>query len=69
MPIYRVNHTCPLSLAQRDALAARITHIHTRKFATPSLFVNVVFEDVSESLAYVAGKRVSRANLPSLPDP
>ncbi len=58
MPYYSVNHICPLTHTQQDALATRITHIHTRKFTAPSLFVNVVFEDFSGKCAYVGGKRV-----------
>jgi len=59
MPYYSVNHICPFTPAQQDALATRITHIHTRKFSAPSLFVNVVFENYSGKSAYVGGKRVT----------
>ncbi|KAI9039041.1 uncharacterized protein KD926_010025 [Aspergillus affinis] len=45
MPLYTIEHSIPLSKPQRDALAQSITHIHTRKFTTPSLFVNVQFVD------------------------
>ncbi|KAL4734610.1 hypothetical protein BDV11DRAFT_197951 [Aspergillus similis] len=56
MPFYQIEHCFPLQKAQRDELAQAITTIHTRKFATPSLFVNVRFTDSSQQYNYVAGK-------------
>ncbi|OGM50992.1 hypothetical protein ABOM_000050, partial [Aspergillus bombycis] len=56
MPLYEVEHCIALSQAQRTELAQAITHIHTRKFTTPSLFVNVRFLDASNSCSYVGGK-------------
>lgn len=58
MPFYQVEHCIPLEKSQRDSLAQAITLIHTRKFATPSLFVNVRFTDSNQDINYVAGKQV-----------
>ena len=58
MPLYQVQHSSPLSQDQQDKLAAKITEIHTEKFTTLSLFVNVTFTDISSQPTYVAGKRV-----------
>lgn len=57
MPIYEVQHAIPLSISQKDELAAAITHIHSQNFTTPKIFVQVSFTDVSESWTYIAGKR------------
>ncbi|KAL8788031.1 MAG: hypothetical protein Q9195_007496 [Heterodermia aff. obscurata] len=62
MPLYQIQHSTPLSQAQQDQLAATITSIHTQKFTTPSLFVNVTFTDTSSQPAYVAGKRSTGGN-------
>lgn len=58
MPLYQVEHSCPLSQDQQEGLAKEITTIHSEKFTTPSLFVNVTFKDISSQPTYVAGKRV-----------
>ena len=67
MPLYTVQHACPLSLSQKDELAVALTQIHSTKFTTPKNFVNVSFEDVSQSSTYVGGKRAAgnhiRANV------
>ncbi|KAJ4394660.1 hypothetical protein N0V93_003879 [Gnomoniopsis smithogilvyi] len=57
MPYYVIAHAGPLTAQHRDALAATITKIHTTLFTTPSLFVNVKFEDVSAASYYVGGRR------------
>ena len=57
MPLYEFRHTTPLTDAQQDALAEAITTIHSTKFTTPKLFVNVSFTDYSKVNTYVAGKR------------
>ncbi|GAB7361632.1 hypothetical protein MBLNU230_g1683t1 [Neophaeotheca triangularis] len=49
MPLYEIHHTCPLTLSQRTALAERITQIHTTKFTTPSLFVQVKYHQAASS--------------------
>jgi len=56
MPIFEVFHSIPLSDAQRQKIAEGITHLHSRKFVTPSLFVNVTFTDSSSHSTYVGGK-------------
>ncbi|CAK40760.1 hypothetical protein An11g06050 [Aspergillus niger] len=56
MPLYEIEHSIPLDKSQRHELAQAITHIHTRKFATPSLFVNIRFIDANSRHNYVAGK-------------
>lgn len=58
MPLYEIEHSIPLDKSQRHELAQAITHIHTRKFATPSLFVNIRFIDANSRHNYVAGKEV-----------
>lgn len=60
MPYYVIAHADPLTLEQRDALAATITKIHTGLFTTPSIFVNVKFEDNSAASYYVGGRKVCR---------
>ncbi|SMR58732.1 unnamed protein product [Zymoseptoria tritici ST99CH_3D1] len=57
MPEYDVRTVIPLSESQQDALAEAITRIHSTKFTTPRLFVNVKFTDVSKQRTYVGGKR------------
>jgi len=58
MPSYEVEHVCPLTVAQQDEIAQAITRIHSTKFSTPKLFVNVRFTDITGHVVYVAGKRV-----------
>lgn len=57
MPFYTVHHVAPLSEQQQDALATAITKIHSDKFTTPKIFVNVRFNDISKEVRYVGGKR------------
>ncbi|KAB8068797.1 hypothetical protein BDV29DRAFT_162041 [Aspergillus leporis] len=54
MPFYEVQHFIPLEKSERDELAKTITH--TRKFTTPSAFVNAQFTEISQHHNYVAGK-------------
>ncbi|KAL4929091.1 uncharacterized protein BDV17DRAFT_262745 [Aspergillus undulatus] len=56
MPFYQIEHCIPLTKPQRHSLAQAITTIHTRKFAAPSLFANVRFDDSSQSYNYVGGR-------------
>lgn len=58
MPFYQVFHSYPLSLTQKQSIASAITHLHSHKFKTPSLFVNVKFhaEDASEDEYFMAGQ-------------
>lgn len=58
MPLYDVQHAVPLTLSQQDDLAEAITRIHSEKFTTPRMFVNVRFTPVSPDAAvYVGGVR------------
>lgn len=65
MPNYEVEHICPLTVNQQDEIAAAITEIHSSKFSTPKLFVNVRFTNISDHAVYVAGKRVSHSSVSS----
>ncbi|KAI9713560.1 MAG: hypothetical protein M1820_000942 [Bogoriella megaspora] len=60
MPMYEVEHICPLTPSQKDDLAEAITKIHSELFIAPRLFVNVRITDISEHRTYVAGKRRKR---------
>jgi len=57
MPLFEVQHIVPLTNAQHDELAEAITQIHSAKFSTPRVAVNVKYTDVSKLVAYIAGKR------------
>ena len=67
MPLYTVQHACPLSISQKDELALALTTIHSTKFTTPKNFVNVSFEDVANANTYIGGHRATgnhiRANV------
>lgn len=56
MPIYTIHHSHPLTPAQRDLLATRITQLHSTTFRAPSLFVNISFHDLSSTPTYTAGR-------------
>jgi phenylpyruvate tautomerase PptA (4-oxalocrotonate tautomerase family) len=58
MPLYIVAHHTALTDSQKDALAEAITKVHTELFNTPSIFVNVRFQDITQTPCYVGGKRV-----------
>lgn len=58
MPTYEVEHVCPLTEKQQDALASAITDCHATLFGAPKFFVNVRITDISTHRTYVAGKRV-----------
>ncbi|OQU93893.1 hypothetical protein CLAIMM_00346 [Cladophialophora immunda] len=47
MPFYEVQHTYPLTRAQKHRFAQAITRLHSTTFLTPSLFVNVSFHRLS----------------------
>lgn len=57
MPIYEIQHIIPLTPSQEDELAEAITTIHSTKFSTPRMFVNVKFTDTSQTTTYIGGKR------------
>ncbi|KAF2482911.1 hypothetical protein BDY17DRAFT_250560 [Neohortaea acidophila] len=55
MPIYEIQHAIPLSISQKDELAAAITTLHSTTFTTPKLFVQVFYTDVSTRDVYIGG--------------
>lgn len=57
MPIYDIQHVVSLTPSQQDELAEAITKIHSTKFSTPRMFVQVKFTDTSNNLTYIGGKR------------
>lgn len=57
MPLYRVEYDTRLTAGQQDELADAITTLHSERFLTARLFVNVEFVDVSNATRYIAGKR------------
>jgi phenylpyruvate tautomerase PptA (4-oxalocrotonate tautomerase family) len=59
MPLYTIDHSCPLTEQQKDQLAEAITKIHTEKFTVPRFFVNVSIRDISSEQTYGGGIRVS----------
>ncbi|KAI7479632.1 hypothetical protein KC351_g7437, partial [Hortaea werneckii] len=56
MPLYEVQHYITLTISQKDELAEAITKIHSTKFSTPRMFVNVHFLDTSSLRTYIGGK-------------
>ncbi|KAI7169034.1 hypothetical protein KC324_g11426, partial [Hortaea werneckii] len=56
MPLYEVQHYITLTISQKDELAEAITKIHSTKFSTPRMFVNVHFTPTSHLRTYIAGK-------------
>lgn len=63
MPIYEIRHAIPLTTSQKDSLAQQITAIHSQKFTTPKLFVQVYYTDVSSTWSYVGGRRRSENHI------
>ena len=64
MPYYEINHTIPLTPSQKQDLASTITSLHSTRFSTPRLFVNVKFADTSATPFFTAGKpRASRSHI------
>ncbi|KAH8124124.1 hypothetical protein LI328DRAFT_168763 [Trichoderma asperelloides] len=55
MPLYQVEHSDPLTRAEKDELAAKITDIHKTTYGTPTPFISVVFEDISKTDFYEGG--------------
>jgi phenylpyruvate tautomerase PptA (4-oxalocrotonate tautomerase family) len=63
MPYYEVNHSVILTESQKDDLANAITKLHTERFMTPRLIVNVKFTDISNMTFYIAGKRRTKSHI------
>jgi phenylpyruvate tautomerase PptA (4-oxalocrotonate tautomerase family) len=47
MPLYEVNHSTNLTASQKADLASALTQLHSTRFSTPRMFVNVRFTDIS----------------------
>ncbi|KAF2728304.1 hypothetical protein EJ04DRAFT_104592 [Polyplosphaeria fusca] len=59
MAQYEFNHTCDITESQQLSLAMAVTNLHCKYFATPSMFVNVIFKKTREGDAhFVGGKKV-----------
>ncbi|KAM0716946.1 hypothetical protein Q7P37_006798 [Cladosporium fusiforme] len=63
MPYYEINHSILLTPSQKDDLAAKITQIHSERFSTPRLFVNVKFSDISSTPFYIGGKARTKSHI------
>lgn len=63
MPYYEVNHSVLLTESQKDDLATRITQIHSTRFSTPRLFVNVKFTDIANTTLYIGGKKRTKSHI------
>jgi len=63
MPYYEVNHAVSLTEGQKSDLANAITQIHSTKFTTPRMFVNVKYTDISQTLLYIGGKRKTKSHM------
>ncbi|KAF1966195.1 hypothetical protein BU23DRAFT_663852 [Bimuria novae-zelandiae CBS 107.79] len=74
MPLYEVFHTCSLSSEQQEKIAEGITNLHCSTFATPSLFVHVVFHEYNYAegdqgyakTVFVGGRKVCSFQLPQV---
>lgn len=55
MPLYDVEHVCPLTFAQQEQLANALTSLHVTRFSTPRFFINVRFTDVSSQIVFRGG--------------
>jgi hypothetical protein len=51
MPLYDIEYVVPLSETQCEALAKAFTSLHSKRFNTPGVFVNVRFTDASTQKA------------------
>ena len=63
MPYYEVNHTTLLTSSQKQDLASALTTLHSTRFTTPRMFVNVKFTDISSTPFYIAGKPATRSHI------
>ena len=59
MPLYEIEHIIPLTSDAKAAFAVAINEIHTKLFATPSIFVNVRFIDSTNNDLFIGGRKVS----------
>jgi phenylpyruvate tautomerase PptA (4-oxalocrotonate tautomerase family) len=63
MPYYEINHAVILTESQKDDLAKAITKLHSERFMTPRLIVNVKYTDISNMTFYIAGKRRTKSHI------
>jgi phenylpyruvate tautomerase PptA (4-oxalocrotonate tautomerase family) len=63
MPLYEVHHCASLTRSEKDDLAARITQIHKSAFGAPSLFISIIFKDISGYDFYAGPNLVSISGL------
>ncbi|KAI1080597.1 hypothetical protein F5B20DRAFT_104423 [Whalleya microplaca] len=56
MPLYDIEHTTTLSPPQQQRLATAFTDLHSRRFRTPRVFLNVRFTDASAQPVYRGGR-------------
>jgi phenylpyruvate tautomerase PptA (4-oxalocrotonate tautomerase family) len=49
MPLYEIEHVCPINPHQQQAIADSIVKIHSEIYTMPSLFVNVCFKDANDT--------------------
>ncbi|KAK7048030.1 putative cis-3-chloroacrylic acid protein [Favolaschia claudopus] len=59
MPVYVVQHSVSLTDEQQDALAQRITDIHSRLFVVPAALAHVSFVSYAATPHYIGGKRAT----------
>lgn len=62
MPFYTIHHLTPLTLTQKDALAAAITKIHSEQFSVLRNFIHLRFLPVPED-SYIGGLRRSENHI------
>ena len=58
MPLYDVEYITPLSLTQQESLAKAFTDLHSTRFHTPRVFLNVRYTDSSKQVVFRGGRRV-----------
>lgn len=63
MPYYEVNHAILLTSSQKADLASSITALHSTRFSTPRMFVNVKFTDISQTPFFIGGKPRTKSHI------
>jgi phenylpyruvate tautomerase PptA (4-oxalocrotonate tautomerase family) len=62
MPLYQVEHSSPLTRAEKNDIAASITRIHQSAFGAPSIFIGITFKDISDVEYYTGPNLKSSYN-------